>query len=146
METRAQEPGTTGARPSDLGSADLGGCNRTLIIGELATEPESRTLPGGAELFSFSLRVRRPGEQTTSVPLAWYDPPKRVHRWKLGTPIAATGAVVRRFFRAGGVTASRTEVTVHQADVLTQRSRTKKLLEKYTAEIAEVVAEHTVTE
>lgn len=138
METTAPK-----ADPADpavkTGSDGLPACNQALIIGDLVTEPETRTLPGGAKLFSFSLTVRRPGEQTTSVPLVWYDPPKRVYRWKLGTPIVATGPVVRRFFRAGGATAARTEVTVRQAEVLTQRARSRKVIDRYGADIDEIV-------
>lgn len=110
--------------------------NQALVIGELVTEPERRTLPGGTELFAFGLTVRRDGHATTSVPIVWYDPPKRVNSWKLGAVIAVCGPVVRRFYRAGGVTASRTEVNVVQAQLLTAKRGMQKLLSAYVDEAA----------
>jgi hypothetical protein len=111
-------------------------CNQALIIGELVTEPETRSLPGGTELLSFSLTVRRQGAQTTSVPMVWYDPPKRVQSWKLGVHIVATGSVVRRFYRAGAVTASRTEVTVDHADLVTRRAAAKRIVSQANDRVA----------
>ncbi|MEM7437251.1 MAG: hypothetical protein AAF436_19005 [Myxococcota bacterium] len=109
-------------------------CNRALIVGELVTEPDWRTLPGGTEIFAFGLTVRQADAQTTSVPLIWYDPPRRVRQWKLGMRIAATGPVVRRFYRAGGVTASRTEVTVEQAEVVS-RAGARRVIDRTAAEV-----------
>lgn len=99
-----------------------------LIVGELVTEPELRTLTGGTKMLSFSLTVRQPGERTTSVPLAWFDPPKRTASWKLGAHLVAYGPVVRRFYQYGGGTGSRTEVQVEYADIATRQAPTKKIL------------------
>lgn len=89
--------------------------NRAVIVGELVTAPESRSLPSGGEVVSFSLTVRLHGVASTSVPMVWYDPPKRVARWRVGETVVAAGSVVRRFYQAGGRVGSRTEVTVSHA-------------------------------
>lgn len=104
-------------------------CNQALIIGELVTEPEWRTLPGGTQLFSFGLTVRRDDAAATSVPLVWYDPPQRVKRWSLGATIVARGPVVRRFYQARGMTASRTEVTVERAERLDHAAKSRRVVE-----------------
>ena len=83
--------------------------NLAVIVGELVTDPISRTLPGGAVAMSFSLTVRSPGRATTSVPLVWYDPPARVTSWAPPRQILAIGSVVRRFYQSGGRTGSTTE-------------------------------------
>lgn len=114
--------------------------NLAFVAGEMVTDPERRTLPGGTELISFSLTVRRDGHATTSVPIVWYDPPKRVDRWKPGAQIAAVGPVVRRFYRAGGVTASRTEVNVERAELVSSSSRVHKLLAGYVDQVAQVTS------
>jgi len=89
--------------------------NRAVIVGDLVTTPESRTLPSGGQLISFSLTVRLDGVASTSVPMVWYDPPSRTSRWRAGEAIVAAGSVVRRFYQAGGSVGSRTEVTVSHA-------------------------------
>lgn len=89
--------------------------NQAVIIGDLVAKPESRVLPSGGELVSFSLTVRIADMASTSVPMVWYDPPARIARWQPGETIVAAGPVVRRFYQAGGAVASRTEVTVAHA-------------------------------
>lgn len=115
-------------------------CNQALVIGELVTEPEFRTLPGGSELMSFSLTVRADGEITTSVPLVWFDPPERAKRWQLGDHVLATGPVVRRFYQAGGFTRSRTDVSVRSAELVRNRKRVQRIGSDLTGSLDEVVA------
>jgi hypothetical protein len=45
-----------------------------------------------------------------SVPVAWFEPPAAASSLKVGDDVVVVGRVRRRFFRAGGATASRTEV------------------------------------
>lgn len=113
--------------PQSCGSASDLACNLSVIVGQLITEPVRRTLPGGTALLSFSLTVRRTGAATTSVPLVWYDPPKRTLRWQLDDELIVLGSVVRRFYRAGGITASRTEVVVERAEVTRRRAATRRI-------------------
>lgn len=114
--------------------------NLALVAGQLATEPEFRVLPGGTELLSFSLTVRQPGEATTSVPLTWFDPPRRTRRWKVGAQVVAVGRVVRRFYKAGAITGSRTDVVVHQAEAATRKARARVVLGRVGLAVDELVA------
>ena len=104
-------------------------CNQAVVIGELVQSPERKDLPSGAEVVSFSLTVRADGQKTTSVPLSWFNPPKRVDRWKVGDQIVAVGPVVRRFYQAGGATGSRTDIDVRHAESLAS-TRSRRLLDR----------------
>ena len=105
-------------------------CNQSVIVGELVQLPEVRDLPSGASLVSFSLTVRADGQRTTSVPLTWFDPPDKIHRWEEGDVILAMGSVVRRFYQAGGGTGSRTDVDVRRAESLSHRGRSKQVVHR----------------
>jgi single-strand DNA-binding protein len=66
--------------------------------------------------------VRRADGPTDTVPVARFSN-GRPPRLNAGDEVVVTGRVRRRFFRAGGVTASRTEVV---ADTLTRASQTRR--------------------
>ena len=110
-------------------------CNQALVIGELVTEPDFRTVTGGVEVLSFSLTVRQDGVRTTSVPLVWYDPPERTRSWQVGMHIVATGPVVRRFYHAKGAVAARTEVNVSHADPLTRKASARRMVTAMSASV-----------
>lgn len=84
--------------------------NVVIIEGSLRRAPEARTLASGVRLVTYEVAVRSDGRPTESVPVAWFDPPAGAGREAEGTAVVVTGRVCRRFFRTGGVTASRTEV------------------------------------
>ena len=63
-----------------------------------------------------------------SVPVQWDDPPGPVLNFSEGDPVVILGTVRTRFFRAGGVTASRTEVVADRAAKPTQRAAVTRLL------------------
>jgi single-strand DNA-binding protein len=84
--------------------------NVVAVSGHLSSEPTVRELQSGSVLMTFELTTRV-DEVGVSVPLVWFDPPKKV-AVAAGDEIAAVGTVRRRFYRAGGVTQSRTEVVV----------------------------------
>lgn len=113
-------------------------CNQAVVIGELVQGPERKDLPSGTSVVSFSLTVRAEGEKTTSVPLSWFDPPKRVDRWKPGDHLLAIGPIVRRFYQAGGVTASRTDIDVRHAESLSS-ARSRRLLEQAESTLGELI-------
>lgn len=118
----------------------LAHCNEALIVGQLVTEPVSRALPSGTEIYSFSLTVRSPVEAVTSVPCVWFDPPKRVGRWTTGTALVVRGRVVRRFYRAGGATGSRTEVAVVDAQPLAARPAPRRIVQQAQATLGHLVS------
>lgn len=84
--------------------------NVVILRGSLSSAPTSRTLPSGDTLVTFEVTTRPPEGRAETVPVAWPDAPRRAATLPPGAEVVVTGRVRRRFFRAGGVTASRTEV------------------------------------
>ncbi len=87
----------------------LDAANLTFVLGKLPGPPRRRQLPSGDDLIEFDVTTR--GESGTgSVPVAWFGADAAADDLAAGSPVAVAGYVRRRFFRAGGVTQSRTEV------------------------------------
>jgi single-strand DNA-binding protein len=97
------------------------GTNLTVLVGTLTAAPELRPLPSGAVVTTLQVTVHRDDAPDESVPVAWLDAPTPVATWEVGDEVLVTGRTVRRFFRAGGSTQSRTEV-VATAVVPTRRA------------------------
>lgn len=83
--------------------------NVAIVDGFVASEPQSRLLKAGNTLVSWEVSTSAPGAGRT-VPVVWLDPPDQVAAVAEGARVLVLGSVARRFFRAGGATASRTEV------------------------------------
>jgi single-strand DNA-binding protein len=86
--------------------------NCVVVSGRLSSEPTVRELQSGSVLMTLELTTRV-DDTNVSVPLVWFDPPSKV-AVTVGDQVAAVGTVRRRFYRAGGITQSRTEVVVAQ--------------------------------
>lgn len=114
--------------------------NESTIVGRLVAEPEFRDLPSGVVAASFSLTVRAPGEKTTSVPIVWYDPPKRLNSWAVDETAVVRGAVVRRFFQTGGGLGSSTEVVVRNAELWRHRAKAAAVLTKSVRSVESAVS------
>ena len=99
---------TTQTKPptEDSSSTDV---NVAVLIGSLSSDPVERTLPSGDVIASYEVTTRS-GAGTQTVPVAWFNAPKRRQKLRGGDTVVVTGHVRRRFFRAGGATASRTKV------------------------------------
>jgi single-strand DNA-binding protein len=80
--------------------------NVVVVRGVVSSEPRLRELPAGSVVTQLDVTTRGPG-LTASVPVAAYDRPVDAGS---GDQVVVTGHVNRRFFRAGGVTQSRTEL------------------------------------
>jgi len=95
-------------------TAPPAGTNLVVVRGTLSRDPEPRELPSGDVIVSYEVTVRPvpgPGAgRAESVPVAWVDPPAAATALRAGDDVVVVGRVRRRFFRAGGATASRTEV------------------------------------
>ena len=101
--------------------------NQVRLAGTVSSVPEVRVLPSGDELCVVRVVVprrgghaRSDGRRSPSVDVldccAWEARPRRtVAGWDPGDEVEVTGALRRRFFRAGGVTASRVEVEISSA-------------------------------
>lgn len=83
--------------------------NLVVLNGALAADPRRRELPSGTEIAEFDLTTRG-SSGTVSVPISWPSPPALAELLHAGDEVMVVGTVRRRFFRAGGTTASRTEV------------------------------------
>jgi single-strand DNA-binding protein len=99
-------------------------CNLVVLRGTLAAAPRLRELPSGSTLGQFDVTTRDDAG-TQSVPVAWFDPPATVGQLEPGEDLVIVGSVRRRFFRAGGVTQSRTEVVAEKV-VASRRGRDVK--------------------
>jgi single-strand DNA-binding protein len=109
--------------PTALAAAPPPGTNLVVLRGVLSREPEVRALPSGSTLVAYELTVRAEGPdpaRAESVPVCWFDPPAAATGFAEGADVVVVGRVRRRFFRAGGATASRTEVVADR--VLPARS------------------------
>lgn len=114
--------------------------NIVVLRGCLSRPPALRELPSGATLTAFEVTVRREEGPAESVPVTWLDAPERVRDLSAGTEVVVSGRVVRRFFRAGGATASRTEVVATAVVPARQRARCRTLLSSAHAQLGEAVA------
>ena len=93
--------------------------NVVVIRGVLSRDPEIRELASGSTLVVMD--VSTPTEDgVATVPVAWFDPRSAV-TFGVGDEVVVLGQVRRRFFRAGSVTQSRTELVA--ADVVRSRQR-----------------------
>ncbi len=84
--------------------------NVVVLQGVLARPAQDRVLPSGSRLLSLEVTIARPDGPAEPVPVAWFDAPASAAALDAGVEVVVVGRVRRRFFRAGGLTQSRTEV------------------------------------
>src|SRR4051812_19078752 len=82
--------------------------NIVVLRGTLSSDPVDRQLASGSTIWTLQVTTRT-ADGAFSAPVAWVDPPLPP-RFGAGDEVVVIGQVRRRFFRAGGVTQSRTEV------------------------------------
>ena len=104
--------------------------NVVILHGVLSRPPEERALPSGDRIVAYEVTVRAEGAPAESVPVTWLDPPAKAGTLERGAAVVVTGRVRRRFFRAGGATASRTEVVADAVIPVSQRKRVAAALEQ----------------
>ena len=90
------------------GAHDPTGLNVVVVRGSLSSVPTERVLPSGDRLVQLEVTARVGDGEALSVPVAWFT--KAVLRLEAGDEVVVLGKVRRRFFHAGGASASRTEV------------------------------------
>jgi single-strand DNA-binding protein len=93
--------------------------NLVVLRGTVTSEPKRRELPSGSIVTNIEITTRGDGP-TASVPVVVHDRPVDVGT---GDDVVVVGHVQRRFFRAGGITQSRTEVVAARV-VPARRART----------------------
>ena len=94
--------------------------NEVRLVGRLAADPQLRELPSGDSVWHLRVVVERavspgqekPRQRVDSLECAvWAGRlKKQLEKWEAGDVVEVSGALRRRFFRAGGATASRVEV------------------------------------
>jgi single-strand DNA-binding protein len=102
--------------------------NLAILRGTLSSDPVERVLPSGSRLLTYEVTIPASGElPAESAPVAWLDPPARLPALSAGDEVVVVGRVRRRFFRAGGATASRTEVVAETVVSTRSPARLTKL-------------------
>jgi len=84
--------------------------NLVVLWGVLSSPPQARELPSGSVVTTFQVTVRSDDGPADTVAVSWWDPPARADALEAGTEVVVAGRLRRRFYRAGAVTQSRTEV------------------------------------
>ena len=105
--------------------------NEVQLIGRLSQAPEERVLPSGDSVWTFRVVVPRrrsagksgAGKSRQTVDAiecaAWSSRARRsVSGWAADDVVEVTGELHRRFFRSGGVVASRVEVEMSSGKVI----------------------------
>lgn len=104
--------------------------NVVVLVGTLVRNAALRRLPSGSALAQLEVRVPGPDGRAEAVPVAWFDPPATAGALGAGTAVVVTGRVRRRFFSAGGATASRTEVVADRVVPVRQGRRARAALSR----------------
>lgn len=98
--------------------------NLVLLRGRVTSEPTIRELPSGSTVTQLEITTRI-GDANSTVPVAVHG---RVVEVRPGDEVVVAGSVQRRFFRAGGVTQSRTEVIAAEIVPVTRKRAVTKLI------------------
>ena len=104
--------------------------NVVALVGRLARPAEPRELPSGDRLVAYEVTVERPGERAEGVPVVWVGAPASAADHDVGEQVVVVGRVRRRFFRAGGLTQSRTEVVAEAVVSTRQAKRARAALDR----------------
>ena len=83
--------------------------NLAVVAGTCSSPADVRVLPSEEVLVQLQVTTRLDG-RAVSVPVAVLHPPAWVENLDTGDDVVVVGHVRRRFFRAGGATASRVEI------------------------------------
>ena len=108
------------------------GVNLAVVRGIVSSPPDVRVLPSETVLVQLQVTTRLETE-TLSIPVSCWNPAGWVETLEPGDEIVVVGRVRRRFFRAGGATASRVEL---EADVISRandRRRVQSAVRRVTA-------------
>jgi single-strand DNA-binding protein len=121
MMTQTKTDRTLAQQPD---GGDTDGCNEVRLRGKVSVAPEEKVLPSGDSVWVFRVVVPRaaPRGRTTVDTIdcaVWRGRARRtVAGLAAGDLVAVTGALRRRFFKAGVGSASRVEVEVDSLRVL----------------------------
>ena len=105
--------------------------NEIALVGRITSPAAERVLPSGDTIVSWRVTVDRDGGGFDVIDCsAWTAKTRRsAGAWQKGDVVEITGALRRRFWRAGGALASAYDVEVHTARRVTAaltRQRTRE--------------------
>jgi single-strand DNA-binding protein len=132
--TKAKKPAAS-KTPAKAGPEARDGLNIAVVRGVVSSPPETRILPSETVLVQLQITTRLETE-TLSIPVSCWNPAGWVETLEPGEEVVVVGRVRRRFFRAGGATASRVEL---EADVISRagdRRRVQAALRRANAALA----------
>ena len=98
--------------------------NVAVVRGSCSSAPEVRTLESGQVLAVLQVTTKPDEGAAVSVPVVVWSPPAWVERLETGDEIVVFGRVRRRFYRAGGGAASKTEL---EAEVVARGSDRRRV-------------------
>ncbi len=102
--------------------------NIVILQGRLSADPILRVLPSGEEVLDLQLNIPRSDGPADSVPIVRHAPTAAMRKLRLDDRVVVVGRVQRRFFRAGGTLASRTEVVASDLVRANETARVGRLL------------------
>jgi single-strand DNA-binding protein len=102
--------------------------NVVLVQGILSRAAQRRELPSGSTVVAYEVTTRDRDGRASTVPVSWPEAPPSAELDE-GEEVVVTGAVQRRYFRAGGSTQSRTEVVATAVVATRDRRRARRVLE-----------------
>jgi single-strand DNA-binding protein len=111
--------------------------NLVVLAGRLARPAEIRQLPSGDRLVTYEVTVPRAGERAETVPVVWFEAPSSGAHHDVDDEVVVVGRVRRRFFRAGGITQSRTEVVAEAVVAARRTSTVRAALERAQGRLTE---------
>ena len=109
--------------------------NVTFLRGRLSSPPRTLELPSGDAALTLELTIRDGEAPADTVPVTWFGASKAAAGWEAGQELVVIGRVRRRFFRAGGRTASRTEVLAATVLPAERKADARRRIEKALAEV-----------
>jgi single-strand DNA-binding protein len=104
--------------------------NVVALAGQLSRPAVEKVLESGDRLVALEVTVRAEGQKAESVPVVWFGAPASAAALNVEDPVVVVGRVRRRFFRAGTITQSRTEVVADAVVPANQRKRVEAALRK----------------
>ena len=110
--------------------------NVVVLQGKLSRAPEERVLPSGAWVVAYEVTTRLEDGTASTAPVSWPSAPDGAELLDAGEEVVVVGHVHRRYFRAGGMTQSRTEVVADTVLPARQRAKVAKVIARAVADLS----------
>jgi single-strand DNA-binding protein len=123
---------TKRARVGDEEAVEVEALNLAVVRGTVSSPPDVRVLPSDTKLVQLQITTRLAAE-TLSMPVSCWNPAAWVEALEPGAEVVVVGRVRRRFFRAGGATASRVELEAELVARAGDRRRVQAALRRANA-------------